>query len=555
LSDEETTTEQKRQENDRVIRDVVNNQNLQDNNFRTNLQGIMNMQNGQDMNPLLALILVLFLGPDFKDALLENTESRARDYSDNSSTYGSITRRTPAADGSSTATFSPVDKFPAEVTFTRAYQEEGGLNRIFEGKDADGNDVTIVKARDNSREGTRSWANNNPGNLRYSEWEREYGAIGSDKDGFAIFESVDAGLEAQKHLLQSDNYANLTLREAVYRYAPQHENDSESYVRQVSQATGIASNRTLNTLNEDEQNRLVRAMVNHEGWKEARVLTQNSDGTTTPTTTPNSNTAVASAYTSNGAGLMVAKPLGDGQLITSDFGPRNLSMSSMHRGIDLKTKHLDPNGNVELYARQPMVITDISENRGGYGYRVSAAIGKDDSGRAITVQYSHLDSLPQHIKIGDTLKAGDYIATTGHSGRGTGAHLDFEVRIGDQVVDPEKAFTTDLANSRNGDTLVAQAQSTLGSKAHSGTYASRIAPSLQKSSVMSAVNALDATREANPRILAFNSGGVVENDPQQPEPLTSSFDGKGVDQVALAESLKVPDLTVDDPTLTRSLTA
>ena len=168
MSDEETTTEQKRQENDRVIRDVVNNQNLQDNNFRTNLQGIMNMQNGQDMNPLLALILVLFLGPDFKDALLENTESRARDYSDNSSTYGSITRRTPAADGSSTATFSPVDKFPAEVTFTRAYQEEGGLNRIFEGKDADGNDVTIVKARDNSREGTRSWANNNPGNLRYT---------------------------------------------------------------------------------------------------------------------------------------------------------------------------------------------------------------------------------------------------------------------------------------------------------------------------------------------------------------------------------------------------
>ena len=345
--------------------------------------------------------------------------------------------------------------------------------------------------------------------MRYSQWQDEHGAIGRDKDGFAIFESVEAGINAQKHLLQSSSYANLTLREAVYRYAPQHENDSESYVRHVSQATGIATDRVLNTLTNEEQNRLVLAMVNQEGWREARVLTQDNDGTTTvaANNTPANNTNITAP---SGSGLFVAKPLGDGQIITSDFGPRNLAMSSMHRGIDLKTKHLDPNGNVELYARQDMVITDISENRGGYGFRVSAAIGKDDQGRAITIQYSHLDSLPKHIKVGDTLNAGDYIATTGSSGRGTGAHLDFEVRIGDQVVDPEVAFRTDLSNSRNGDILIAQAESTLGNKAHSGTYASRIEPSLNKTHVMSAINALDATRAANPRLASFNDGGVSE---------------------------------------------
>ena len=473
--------------------------------FRNNFtfQSIMDQQNMQDMNPLLAILMILFMGPEQIQEIMQQSESRARDYSDNSSDYGTVSRRVPSSDPSGNATFETVDEFPEDFTFTRAYQQEGSLNRVYEGVDASGEEVTIIKARDSSREGTRSWANNNPGNLRYSAWEDEYGAIGQDKDGFAIFESVQAGLDAQKHLLQSDSYANLTLREAVYRYAPQIENDSEAYVRRIAQETGIATDRVLNTLNDDEQNRLVLAMVDHEGWREARVLQDGQE------IGPGGNTAVASAYNPTG-GLVVEKPMGDGQVITSDFGPRNLAMSSMHRGIDLRTMHLDPNGNVELYARQPMVITDISENAGGYGYRVSAAIGKDDEGRAITIQYSHLDSLPNHIEVGDTLEAGDYIATTGASGRGTGAHLDFEVRIGDQVVDPERAFETDLSNSNNGDMLIASARDTLGSKAHSGTYAARIEPSLARSDVMSAVNSLDATRAANPRLAMFNDGGVSE---------------------------------------------
>lgn len=473
---------------------------------RRSIQNFLQQQDMQDMNPLLMIFLLIFSGGDLGDLFEQQAQERATDYNQNPGSYGTVTRRVEPSDPSGQPTFAPVENFPNEVTFTKAYQEEGSLNRIYEGTDSNGESVTIIKARDTSREGTRSWANNNPGNLRYSQWEDEYGAIGQDEDGFAIFESVEAGLEAQKHLLQSENYANLTLREAVYRYAPQHENDSEAYARQVSQATGIATNRVLNTLSEDEQNKLVRAMVNHEGWREARVLTQNSDGTTSPTT-PQGNTDVASSYT-GGSGLFVQKPMGDGQIITSDFGPRNLAMSNMHRGIDLRTRHLDPAGNVELYARQPMVITDISENRGGYGYRVSAVLGKDDEGRAITVQYSHLDSLPRHIREGDTLEAGDYIATTGSSGRGTGAHLDFEVRIGSQVVDPEKAFTTDLSNSNNGDQLIAEARNTLGSKAHSGTYAAHIEPALNR--YASAVNSLEATRAANPRLATFNDGGVSE---------------------------------------------
>ena len=229
-------------------------------------------------------------------------------------------------------------------------------------------------------------------------------------------------------------------------------------------------------------------------------------------------------------GLFAQRPLDT--TMTSDFGPRSLGM---HRGIDLRTKSIDANGHVPLHARQDMVITNISTNPGGYGHRVSAAIGTDDQGRAITVQFSHLKELPTHIEVGSTVKAGEYIATTGTSGRGTGAHLDFEVRIGAQVVDPVKAFTTDLSNSANGDLLIENARQVLGAKANSGTYASRIAPALERESVMTAINTLDSNRESI-MMAQFNNGGILESDPAQPTPLVYSFDGIGVNQIALAAS-------------------
>ena len=48
--------------------------------------------------------------------------------------------------------------------------------------------------------GTRSWRNNNPGNLRYTNWTKNHGAIGKDGDGFAIFPDVETGNQAKGDL-------------------------------------------------------------------------------------------------------------------------------------------------------------------------------------------------------------------------------------------------------------------------------------------------------------------------------------------------------------------
>lgn len=64
--------------------------------------------------------------------------------------------------------------------------------------------------------GGRMWRNNNPGNLRGGK-----GAIGKDKDRFAIFPDLDAGRKAQADMLrESSLYKGKTIKEMVPIYAP-----------------------------------------------------------------------------------------------------------------------------------------------------------------------------------------------------------------------------------------------------------------------------------------------------------------------------------------------
>lgn len=228
--------------------------------------------------------------------------------------------------------------------------------------------------------------------------------------------------------------------------------------------------------------------------------------------TPEQSQVVATAYRAEDndlrEGLQVAFPMGPDARITSDFGPRNLRLSPMHGGVDFSTQDVSADGRVQLQAQQPMTIIQIStqtDRNGqdvGFGHRVIASIGEDDAGRPITVQFAHLDHLPTHIKPGDVLEPGDNIAITGNSGTGTGAHLDVQVRIGPDLIDPEKAFTTDLSDPRVGDQLIAEAKSTLGRTANSRTYDSQIAPMLKTGPVQRGMAELQLRQQQAAQLLA-----------------------------------------------------
>jgi hypothetical protein len=118
--------------------------------------------------------------------------------------------------------------------------------------------------------GDRNWRNNNPGNIEYGPFARQFGAIGSD-GRFAIFPTEEMGRKAQDALLKSKNYANLSLADAVKRYAPSNENDPKSYANQIMKSTGIDTSKTYASLTPEEQGKVLDAMKRIEGGREGTI--------------------------------------------------------------------------------------------------------------------------------------------------------------------------------------------------------------------------------------------------------------------------------------------
>jgi peptidoglycan hydrolase-like protein with peptidoglycan-binding domain len=80
--------------------------------------------------------------------------------------------------------------------------------------------------------------NNNPGNLRFAEWERELGGV--PNGGFTKFPSLDKGIEAYFRLLGSSTYRHFVDTKdwagLVNKYAPPSDgNDSALYARQITE--------------------------------------------------------------------------------------------------------------------------------------------------------------------------------------------------------------------------------------------------------------------------------------------------------------------------------
>jgi hypothetical protein len=127
--------------------------------------------------------------------------------------------------------------------------------------------------------GSRSWRNNNPGNLEYNEYTKSLGAVGSD-GRFAIFPDEATGDKARENMLfEGKNYKDLTLSQAVNRYAPGHENNVPAYINAVQSGVGPSfdPNKRMSEYTPEERNAVLKSMKKHEGWKEGSVAKVNSD--------------------------------------------------------------------------------------------------------------------------------------------------------------------------------------------------------------------------------------------------------------------------------------
>ena len=114
--------------------------------------------------------------------------------------------------------------------------------------------------------GSTSWRNNNPGNIEYREFAKKHGAIGTD-GRFAIFQSESDGLDAMVSLLRTKNYKNLSLYQAIERWAPSSDgNNPANYAKTVSKLSGFPIDVKLNTLTDEDLRKITSAMQRFEGW-------------------------------------------------------------------------------------------------------------------------------------------------------------------------------------------------------------------------------------------------------------------------------------------------
>ena len=112
---------------------------------------------------------------------------------------------------------------------------------------------------------------------------------------------------------------------------------------------------------------------------------------------------------------------------TSGYGVRSdpfRGVAAMHAGIDLSGPVGTP-----IYATADGVVSAAGWNSGGYGNLV-----KVDHGRGIETRYGHLSSIA--IRPGDRITRGQVIGRMGSTGRSTGSHLHYEVRIDGRAVNP-----------------------------------------------------------------------------------------------------------------------
>ncbi len=150
--------------------------------------------------------------------------------------------------------------------FARAYESrEGDINT--------GARMTVYEADNGEKEmriaGSPAWRNNNPGNLRPSKYNKKQ--IGSAW-GFAVFGSREDGLFAMKDLLKRSVYARLSLKEALYRYAPPaDDNPTHAYLDYVSRKSGVGFDVRLGSLDDYRLEAVVEAMVAFEGQRVGRV--------------------------------------------------------------------------------------------------------------------------------------------------------------------------------------------------------------------------------------------------------------------------------------------
>lgn len=134
------------------------------------------------------------------------------------------------------------------------------------------------------------------------------------------------------------------------------------------------------------------------------------------------------------------KPLAGAPETTSNFGYRTdpfFGRAALHTGVDLRDDYGSP-----VRATAGGVVVNAGPS-GGYGQMVEI-----DHGAGLATRYAHLSAIT--VSVGQEVAPGETVGRLGSTGRSTGPHLHYEVRVDGEPVDPSRFLraASTLAESR-----------------------------------------------------------------------------------------------------------
>jgi len=106
----------------------------------------------------------------------------------------------------------------------------------------------------------------------------------------------------------------------------------------------------------------------------------------------------------------------------SPFGGRTYEF---HAGMDIDGERGD-----QVIAPANGIVTEAGW-KGGYGNMVEV-----DHGNGLKTRYGHLSKI--EVEVGETLTRGQVMAFVGSTGRSTGPHLHYELRLNDRPINPRR---------------------------------------------------------------------------------------------------------------------
>lgn len=246
--------------------------------------------------------------------------------------------------------------------------------------------------------GTRANRNNNPLNIKASQYTMSYSGISGldpspadDGGQFLRFNSIEDGFNAAKRLITTEGYLGLTVDQALKRWS------NNGYGGEI---VPYLKNKVVGQLSPKELEQLVIRMADHEGFE------FNHQGKEVSQVTP-------SARGRNYLGIVTTMP----------FTPTRYEQSSP--GIDIANRMGTP---IPAFTGGIVVAVDYGKSQGDKGYG-NFVIVKDKDGNQH--RYSHLQK--GYVKVGDQISRGQVLGAMGNTGStysesgGDATHLDYRI--------------------------------------------------------------------------------------------------------------------------------